>query len=532
MKHLRALLAGLGIFLLLIVAAPGCAPGPTLVPEATRKPIDRRFVEYPAGYELKPFARGLSNPSSIAFVTDEGEYKNSILIAESGVDNLRPRIYGYKPDGTFFSIYPRGGKLPTLGIFKSGRELYGPIGGMVYANGYIYVTHRDARDRGMVTRFDLQGNRMTVVGDLPAMGDHSVTDIAVHPTTGKLWFGLGSATNSGVVGLDNWQVGWVKSHLDFCDLPAVNLKLLGFKFFSRNPNAGLFGGDDNVGTAPYQPFGKSYQLRVRQAPNDRPTSAIYSVSPTGGDLRVEAHGIRLPRGLAFDEYSNLFATNNGMEMRGSRPVRDDPDALLKIISGTWYGFPDYSADVLPISDARFLPPPNIMIRTDYPELSAVIDHAGSGLPSPTLFRDTILFGTLPSQSGASKLVIIPESGSSRFPDYRGDAIIALRGDRAPFATYGQKLRGPIGRKLVAVNLVTRRAEDFVYNTEPLPASRIGRNVEALERPVDVKLGPDGKLYILDMGQMKMRGGKEKVAPGSGRIFVLEPASPASTQPPQ
>ena len=65
-------------------------------------------------------------------------------------------------------------------------------------------------------------------------------------------------------------------------------------------------------------------------------------------------------------------------------------------------------------------------------------------------------------------------------------------------------------------------DEFIRNTEGIPASKMGRDVEALERPIDVKFGPDGRLYILDYGKMEMRDGNERATPGSGRIFVLEP----------
>jgi glucose/arabinose dehydrogenase len=515
--------------LLAIMLLAGCARQPVFLPEDWRKPIDRKLVEYPNGFVLKTIARGLTAPSAIAFVNDEGEFKGSILVAESGVGSELPRIYGWTPEGTYFSIFPRGTRLPSFGILPQWSEFRGPIGGMAVSQGRIFVTHRDSKGRGVVSSIGFDGSITTLMANMPAEGDYSLTDIIVHPTSGRLFFGIGSATNSGVVGLDDWQIGWVDKHPQFCDLPANNLKLLGNKFFTRNPRAGLFGGDDNVGTGPFQPFASSTQLRIRKAPDEKPTSAIYSIAPTGGDLRLIASGIRLPRGLAFDEYANLFATNDGMELRGTRPVKDDPDSLLKIIPNTWYGFPDFSADLQPISDARFQPPAEIIIRSGYPELSFLIDHASSGLSSPASYRDTLLFGTFLPLSGAAKMDFAPANGN--FHDYRGSAIVALSGDRAPFATDGQKLRAqPSGYKIVRVDLDGRRVEEFIHNTELVPESKLHHSGEALERPVDVKFGPDGKLYILDYGRMEVRNGREKLVPGSGRIFLLEPAEPVSTTP--
>jgi len=53
----------------------------------------------------------------------------------------------------------------------------------------------------------------------------------------------------------------------------------------------------------------------------------------------------------------------------------------------------------------------------------------------------------------------------------------------------------------------------------------------LERPIDVKFGPDGSLYILDFGQMEMKNGKPEVKRGTGKIFKLvasEPEAPTTS----
>src|SRR5207247_1162705 len=152
--------------------------------------------------------------------------------------------------------------------------------------------------------------------------------------------------------------------------------------------------------------------RIRKA--DRPTAALYSVDPNGGNVRVEAHGIHYPRGLAFNEFGNLYLTNDGMELRGTRPVKDDPDVLLKFAPRAWYGWPDFSADFRPITDEKFQPPPETIVKSSYSELSFVIDHnasnAGEGLIAPSYARSTLLQASFPSLSGAAKFDFVPASG--------------------------------------------------------------------------------------------------------------------------
>ena len=320
------------------VVGGGCARGPTFIPPDMRHTIDRGVIETPAETQIKTEITGLTAPTAFCFIKDQGPYDGALLIAEGGLGGFRPRIFGFKTDGTRFEIYPQSRRVPTFGLIKGANDIYGPIGGMLVTQGKIFVTHRDANGFGEISAFDFDGTRTTVVGGLPAQGDYSVTDIAIHPTTGRLYFGVGAATNSGVVGMDNWAIGWVKRYPKFSDIPLVPLKLLGFRFPTQNPLAGIFGGADIAVTAPFSAFGQSYLSRIPKAPDGKPTSAIYSVSPSGGDLRVEAWGIRLPRGLAFNEYANLFITNNGMELRGTAPGEGRPRRPLQVFAGNLVWF--------------------------------------------------------------------------------------------------------------------------------------------------------------------------------------------------
>jgi len=501
----------------------GCSTTPYMLKPEEQVTIDRGRVEYPAATELKPLVRGLTAPTGIAFDTD-----GSIILAESGEGNNTPRVFGFKPDGTPFEVYPRRGKYYPLTIGTDKFKMYAPIGGVAVFQGRVYVTHRDENGNGVITSFGYDGSHYTVISDLPAQGDYSLTDLTFNPTNGRLFFALGSATNSGVVGVDNYQSGWVRDYPKFCDVPWDSgnrnsfLKLLGYRFSTSNPRAGI-GQDDIIVTGPMQPMGVSNQSRVRRA--DKPTGAIYSISPTGGDLQVEAHGLRLPRGLRYNEYFRLYATNDGMELRGTRPIRDDPDVMVRVVSRTWYGFPDFSADFQPITDPKFQPPSWMTLPTGYPDVSFTIDHDSSGLIAPD--RSTLLQGWFSPLSGAAKFDFVPTTGP--FREFRGNAVVALSGDRAPFATSGQKLIGPIGYKVVLLDVDGKQTREFIHNTKDVPASMMEETTEALERPIDAKFGPDGSLYIVDFGQLELRNGKERVTSGSGRVFKLV-AKPEVTTP--
>jgi glucose/arabinose dehydrogenase len=167
----------------------------------------------------------------------------------------------------------------------------------------------------------------------------------------------------------------------------------------------------------------------------------------------------------------------------------------------------------------------MVINTGYPDVGFVIDHQASGLADPD---SRWLAAQLPVQAGAAKMDFVPVSGP--FKEYTGNLIVALWGDRAPFSTGNMDLSNPpTGYKLVRVDPDRREVKDFVYNTAGGPASALkDASKLALERPIDAKFGPDGFLYILDFGRIRMVDGKIKVYDGTGKIMRLIPAPQSST----
>ena len=160
-----------------------------------------------------------------------------------------------------------------------------------------------------MTAFEYNGSHKTIASDFPAQGEGSLTDIIVKGD--RLYFGLGAATNSGVVGPDDWQFGWVKNHPKFSDHSLVPLKLLGYRFDAKNPRSGLLGGDD-IANGAVPSVRRERSFLGAEVPDGKPTAAIYSANVAGGDVRNEAHGIRLPRGLAVDEWAADESTSRTM----------------------------------------------------------------------------------------------------------------------------------------------------------------------------------------------------------------------------
>lgn len=516
-QRIRGRRNALGWFIpaLFVAFVAGCSGHPTMMHPDNQSMIDRREIDYPANTQLYRIIENLTAPSAIAF-----DNEGSILIAENGADNENVRVFGFKKDGSYFEVYPRPSNIPIANIpipltgAKSGK-IYGPVGGMVFANGKIYLSHRDKEGRGVISTLTYDSELTTLIADLPAQGDHGMTDLAIGPMNGRIYFGVGSVTNSGVVGTDNMP--WLMNHRKAHDEPFVDTYLLGRRFDANNPFAGFFDGSYNVVTGPFQPFGQSLETRINPAANHKPNAAIYSIDPNGGDLRVEAHGIRNPVGLGFSEQGLLYFTNQGMKLRGSRPVKDDPDALLRLVVGQWYGWPDYTTDLNPVRAEKYQPPVELLIPSGYRDLSFLIDHENTGLMPPNP-NSNLLIHRFSPLSGASKFAMGPTSGPFSWLSQNGQVmLVALWGDRAPFDTSGLKLNGPTGFKIMKVNIDERSASDFIANVQ----REDGKTSAAqMQRPIDVKFGPDGAIYIVDFGGIRMDKQYMHNRSGAGAIYKL------------
>ena len=53
-----------------------------------------------------------------------------------------------------------------------------------------------------------------------------------------------------------------------------------------------------------------------------------------GDSPLSKHtAFTIRAELAINEFGRVYFTNDGMEMRGTRPIKDDPDSLLRLVPG-------------------------------------------------------------------------------------------------------------------------------------------------------------------------------------------------------
>src|SRR5919109_1363454 len=197
-----------------------------------------------------------------------------------------------------------------------------------------------------------------------SMGDHHNNQIAFGPD-GRLYFGQGTATNSGIVGQDNFYAfPWLALAPTFHDFPGKNITLTGQNFVTANPLKSPQPPNGNATTGAFVPFGNATEKGQVIKGGIKCSGCIISAKPDGSDLRLVAWGLRNPYGLAFDNQGHLVVSMNGADERGSRPIKDDNDkAFLIDISnssnlGKFYGWPDFfgGKELKPVTDPMFKSP--------------------------------------------------------------------------------------------------------------------------------------------------------------------------------
>lgn len=387
-----------------------------------------------------------------------------------------------------------------------GEGLIGPVTGVLFHDGRLYVAHR-----GRISVVEDGGALRDVVTGLPSQGDYQNNKLAAGPD-GRLYFGQGTATNSGVVGWDNHRYGWLRRHPTFRDIPAHDVTLVGQNF--TTPDA--LGGEGTVTTGAFAPFGTATAAGQVVRGALPCTGAVMRCQPDGSALELVAWGLRNPFGLAFASDGRLFVTEDGPEVRGSRPIGNGaPDNLYEVRVGDYYGWPDYYGG-MPVTD---------------PALDPTRDHDPAAPEQPGLLiaRPEPLLRDAPPISRQPLARFAPHTTPGGFSlsraasfGFAGDAFISLFGDISPFASGGLHMRA--GHGVARVDLATGTIHEFLLAEEPeLPP---GEEPHALDpfRPVDARFDPSGAaLYVVDFGAVELTMRDSHVHPGSGALWRVRRA---------
>lgn len=469
-KHqLWALRAIMALALALLTVGSGRAQEPPTQVPPTQAPrlFDASHINLPSGYKIEVAVAGLSVPTTAIF---DG---NDLIVAESGWANTAgARIIRIKPDWTMQVLASEG--------------LDSPVTGLLIKDGQLFVSHK-----GKVSVVQADGKLKHIVTGLPSNGDHQNNNIVLGPD-GKIYIGQGTVTNSGVIGTDNYIFGWLPQHPEAHDVPCKDITLVGQNFETNDPI--VAGGPKRV-TGAYKPYGEESKPSEVIKGEPKCGGSIARFNPDGSGYEVVAWGLRNPFGLEFDKSGQLWATYHGADVRGSRNIYNDPDYLVKVEQGAWYGWPDYFQGK-PATDGSLKDPTKEqpqMLWKDHPPLAKAYAY----------FR---------SHSGANGLALAPGGAFG----YEGDAFVAAFGSFLPVTTGTNE--DPAGFRIIRVSTRDATVEDFATNQLPGPAY-INQG-GGFDRPSDLVFAPDTSLYVVDWGASNLGPEGLKLTPLTGSIWRI------------
>jgi glucose/arabinose dehydrogenase len=412
-------------------------------------------------------------------VADDLDFPTSLAFDAQGVPCVAES--GLPLDGA-----PRGGRVLRLRGDGSReylvRDLRAPVTGLVYYDGYFYVS--EGGNPGRISRLSPSGDRKTLLDGLPGFGNYHTNTVAIGPD-GKMYFGQGAHTNSGIIGTDSLHLAWLGRLPHDPDIPGYDVRLSGWnaETIEEQPS-----GAQRIRTGPFVPYGTSTvegQIMTGRTPC---TAGVMRANLDGSQLELVAWGIRNAFGLGFLPDGRLLATDQGADQRGSRPIVAGPELLYEVKKGSWYGWPDFVGGE-PVTDPKYRAPGSA-------RLSFLLSNHDE-LPRPE--RPVTAF---PANSAATKFDVTPEAE----PCGQRHLIVALFGDEKPMTSAS----GPrAGRALALVNLGDWSVRVFAQ--------------QHFARPIDVRFSPQsGELHVLDFGEFEMGPqGRVMARRGSGRLAAVE-----------
>ena len=464
-------------------------------------PPEASAAKVPEGYRVEVFLSDLTYPTSL-----ETDGEGNVYVAEAGYsygdETVNPRILRVSADG-------------GVSVFAD-RGLNGPITDLLWHDGRLYVSHR-----GKISVTSGEEAIRDIVEGLPSDGDHHNNQMTVGPD-GKIYFGQGTMTNSGVVGKDNESMGWLKVHPDAHDIPAKTIRLQGEVFTSPNP---LSPGEGQARTMAYHAFNSGSDVSTTVEGATKANGTVMRMDADGGNLEVYAWGLRNPYGLSWGSDGKLYATENGFDVRGSRPIANDKEDLYEIKQDGWYGWPDYASGI-PVTDPQFAPndkPGPEFLMVEHPPVE-----------QPLM--------TFPKHSAATKIAESPGGAFGR----DGHLFIAFFGHMTPMTG---EAAGHGGHRIAEIDLETKTETTFFTRQE---SGGHGGNLKAGKedessghghsgegetvtpgprRLMEAAFLPNGDaLYVVDFGSMVVKQGKPVPVPGSGVIWRVVPDAVEGIEP--
>lgn len=442
------------------------------------------MIRLPKGFEIEKVVDKLTYPTSVCW-DDQGR----MYIAEAGgtfldEDNASARIL--RVEGN-----------QAIEVVNLDDRIYPAISGMTWYKGAFYITHRDMELFGCVSRVTPDGEVTQILGGIvDAKSDHQPNDVRVGKD-GRMYVCVGIAGNSGY--MDENMIPFVLKAPDGHPTPAKDIVLNGYNIELPDFREG---GKGTVLTGAFVPFGTVTEPGQVIKGHNKCGGSILIFDPEDAEATVKplAWGFRNAIGIAWNSKGELFLAENGYDNAAGRPINDYHDATYRVKEGEWYGWPDFAANMDPVTDAKFKPsssaiPPTYRGKEERvaKEIHFLIDHKASGLKQPD---KSLVLGLHEVNSSPSKPDIAPDS----WGDYKDHLFVPEYGD---FQWITNPMRDKFaGNRIAAIGTDGDGEQDvkpFIQNEKTGPASQQGKPGEGIERPYDVKFGPDGSMYIVDFG---------------------------------
>ena len=558
------LLAGIGVApsaaLADVVSNPTPLPGCS-ANTAFYSPGNGEDIVVPAGFKVSVFAKDLNFPVGIAFKGDQHNFKVYVLESGHGLPS-RCNDEALAPGGTFSPTNPftpdvvvfdqHGAKKQVLAKPTAegvGLAAHGPSIGIGFENGFqggrLFVTDSNQAIRtpggqnnsSRIVIVDAHSGAVTpFITGLPT-GDHPAEQLEFKD--GWIYWSQGSTTNSGVVGKDNG--GGANQQ----DIPCQTIKL------SNN----VFDSGGGVTTSGYSPFGTHRPGATVPAFDSATGKGICD----GAILRAQLHasnpkstiepvswGYRNPYGLRFSPNNHalqggLLVSENGEDERGARPVNNSPDRLTLAQqnpdgSPDYHGWPDRFG-FLDSTQALYNPVGGPGDDNPAASVGKPVRPVLAFPPQPI----TAPLALEPADVAVVGLDFVPNSFAVG-PVKKGAALISREGDfgfskgnGTPEAGHDVEL---VNFSKPGVPLQLQQTRFAFNNTGDQAFTDSG--VRGINRPTDLKFGPDGCAYLVDYGAVRDFGQSDPATvfqgaanaplvqiPGTGVIWKICPAQQAN-----
>src|SRR5436190_5108702 len=479
-------------------------------------------IVVPQGFEVSVFAKGLNFPTAVAFRGDARRFDVFVLESGHGLPSRCNDETSSVVGGAFSATNPF---TPDILVFdESGRLIRGPLAKPTASGGGLRA-HGPAIDIAFEKGFE--GGRLFATDSnqaIRAVGEQNNSSriVTVNPQTGKvspfiaglptgdhpaeqitfkdgwIYWSQGSTTNSEVVGRDNG--GGANQH----DIPCQDMTLSGHLFDSGG-GVTMSGYSD---FATHRTTVKAFDGATGKGICDGSIlRAKVNAATPKSTIEPFSWGYRNPYGIRFapDDHAltgGLFVTENGEDERGARPTNNSPDRL-QLAQQNRDGSPDYHGwpdrfGFLDSTQAVFNPVAGPGDDNAAAVVGMPVQHVLAFPPQPI----TAPLALEPADVAIVGLDFVPNS-FVHGPVKRGAALAGREGDFGFSKSNGTPEEG---HDVQLINFsrpgepLQLQLQRFAYNST-FEQAFVGQ-IHGINRPVDLKFGPDECAYLVDYGAVR------------------------------